>query len=178
MGQLMGEEGFTRFALAVYDTPGIPDACLLLQDRFDVDVNLLLFAAFLGALREQVFTPAGLDMVHGSVGAWQREVVRPLRELRRRLKTGPAPAPNAETAQLRNTIQGIELQAELIELAQLEALGSTLPQIPAAGNGEERATAAMTVVIDAQSHRDMDNAERHALTAIARAAAQDNEAAR
>jgi uncharacterized protein (TIGR02444 family) len=177
MGKLMCGRGFTRFALAVYDRPGVPAACQLLQDRFDLDVNVLLFAAFLGAARAQIFTPASLDTVRRGVGAWQRDVVRPLREVRRRLKTGPAPAPNRETAKLRNTIQDVELQVELIELAQLEALASALEQIPALGSAEQRATAAIAVVIDAQSHRDLDDVEHHALAAIARAAAQGNEAA-
>jgi uncharacterized protein (TIGR02444 family) len=169
--------GFKRFALAVYDQPDVPAACQLLQDRFDLDVNVLLFAAFVGAVRAQVLTPTGLDTVCRGVDAWHREVVRPLRGVRQCLKTGPAPAPNTDTTKLRSKIQDVELQAELIELAQLEVLGSTLDQIPALGSPEERATAAMTVVIDARSHRDMDNAEHHARAAIARAAAQGNEAA-
>jgi uncharacterized protein (TIGR02444 family) len=170
--------GFTRFALSVYDQPDVPAACQLLQDRFDLDVNVLLFAAFLGAVRAQVLAPTDLDTVCRGIDPWHRQVVRPLRGVRRRLKTGPAPAPNTDTTKLRSKIQDVELQAELIELAQLEALGSTLDQIPAWGSPDQRAIAAMTVVIDAQSHRDMDNAEHHALTAIARAAAQGNEAAK
>ena len=169
--------GFTRFALAVYDQPDVPAACQLLQDRFDLDVNVLLLAAFLGAVRAQVLTPASLDTVRHGVEAWQCDVVRPLRGVRRRLKTGPTPVPNTDTTKLRSKIHDVELHAELIELAQLEALGPTLEQIPAAGSALQRATAAMTVVIDAQSHRDMDNAEHDALAAIARAAAQGSEAA-
>jgi hypothetical protein len=98
-------------------------------------------------------------------------VVRPLRGVRQRLKTGPAPPPNTDTTKLRGKIQDVEMQAELIELAQLEVLGSTLDEIPAAGSANERATAAMNVVIRANSGRDMDNEERHALTAIAAAGA-------
>ena len=169
--------GFKQFALAVYGHPEVAAACQLLQDRFDLDVNVLLFAGFLGVVRAQVLSPRSFRTVCGGVDPWQRDVVRPLREVRRRLKTGPVPAPNADTIKLRNTIQNVELQAELIELSQLEALASTLEQIPAAGNGEERATAAMTVVIDAQSYRALDDAEHHVLTVIARAAAQSNEAA-
>jgi uncharacterized protein (TIGR02444 family) len=155
----------------VYGQPDVPAACQLLQDRFDLDVNVLLFAAFLGAVRAQVLTPASLDTVCRGVDAWQCDVVRPLRGVRRRLKTGPTPAPNTDTTKLRSKIH------ELIELAQLEVLGPTLEQIPGAGSALQRATAAMTVVIDAQSHRDMDNAEHDALAAIARAAAQGSEAA-
>ena len=37
------------FALAVYGQDGVPAACLALQDGLGVDVNVVLFAAFVGA---------------------------------------------------------------------------------------------------------------------------------
>ena len=45
-----------RFALAVYQKPGVSDACLLLQDRHGCNVPLLLFAAWAGAERGVVLT--------------------------------------------------------------------------------------------------------------------------
>ena len=49
-----------RFALAVYQKPGVSDACLLLQDRHGCNVTLLLFAAWAGAERGVALTPTRL----------------------------------------------------------------------------------------------------------------------
>jgi hypothetical protein len=46
-------------------------------------------------------------------------VVVPLRVLRQRLKTGPAPAPIPATDELRRKVQAVEIEAELIELLEL-----------------------------------------------------------
>ena len=69
----------TRFALALYRSSNVSPACLTLQDRLDVDVNLVLYAAFVGAVRAQVLTEAHLNSARGVVDEWHREVVRPLR---------------------------------------------------------------------------------------------------
>jgi hypothetical protein len=60
----------------------------------------------------------------GTVGAWHGEVVEPLRAVRRRLKHGPAPAPDRTTDKLRARLQAIEIEAERIEL---ETLAGFLP---------------------------------------------------
>ena len=172
MGQLMSGPDFKRFTLDVYGEPEVPAACLLLQDRFELDVNVLLFAAFLGAARARLPTPNGLDRMHRGVDRWHREVVRPLRAVRRRLKTGPAPAPDTDTIKLRSKIREVELQAELIELTQLDNLGSALDQIPTAGSAAENAAAALAVAVRAESARELDTHERNALTDIADAAAR------
>jgi uncharacterized protein (TIGR02444 family) len=36
---------FWDFSLKVYAAAGVADECILLQDRFGIDVNLLLFCA-------------------------------------------------------------------------------------------------------------------------------------
>ena len=76
------DDHFRNFALAVYRCSGVSHACLRLQDRFDVDVNILLFAAYLGAARGAEFSPASLATAQSRVGTWHREVVIPLRQLR------------------------------------------------------------------------------------------------
>jgi uncharacterized protein (TIGR02444 family) len=113
-----------RFALAVYQKPGVSDACLLLQDRYGCNVTLLLFAAWAGAEQGVVLTADEMAAAVGTVGAWHGEVVEPLRAVRRRLKHGPAPAPDKATGKLRARLQAIEIEAERIEL---ETLAGFLP---------------------------------------------------
>lgn len=159
-----------QFALALYRCHGVPDACLHLQSRHDVDVPAVLFAAFVGAVRRQTLTAEGVAAARGRVDAWHHEVVRPLRAVRQRLKTGPAPAPNDTTARLRSEVQHIEIEAELIELDELDALIPGLEPTPATGTASECAAAAIEAVIAAYSPIALDDQDRRAIDSIAQAA--------
>ncbi len=168
-------EALKAFALKVYGTDGVPPACLLLQERFGLDVNVLLFAAFVGAVRGEALAPADLDTVAATVGDWHREVVRPLRAVRQRLKAGPAPAPDAATGLLRGKLQKLEIEAELIELSELGHLAARLGAPVAIGTPEARALAALTMVAAGSAHRPFKIDERAALATIATAAAAAQE---
>lgn len=108
------------FALAVYTSDGVSDAFIALQDHFEADVNLLLFGAWLGAERGIILTNSDAERARNLIAAWNDEVVRPLRALRRKLKTWPGPAPGGAVELLRRQIKAAELQSERIELAWLE----------------------------------------------------------
>lgn len=153
------------FALRVHGADGVAQACVLLQDRFGLDVNLLLFAARVGTTGR--LTPATLTAAAERVEQWHAEVVRPLRAVRRRLKSGPAPAPNPATAELRDELKGLEIRAELIELGELEALVADAE--PGKDPGTDVA-AALTLVVRAVSDRPFLADEDAALATIAAAA--------
>jgi uncharacterized protein (TIGR02444 family) len=108
------------FAVSLYAAPDVAAACLGLQDRHGCDVNVLLFAAWMGAVRHRTLTPAELAEAAAAVRDWHTEIVDPLRYVRRRLKSGPAPAPDQASEALRTRIKAIEIEAERIELAVLE----------------------------------------------------------
>uniref|UniRef100_UPI003100EABE TIGR02444 family protein n=1 Tax=Neorhizobium sp. EC2-8 TaxID=3129230 RepID=UPI003100EABE len=118
-------QGLWDFALRLYGAPDVGDACLLLQDESGVDVPVLLFSAWL-AKNSVALSPVDVTRIDGLVAAWRDEVVKPLRAIRRRLKSGPHPAPAGETETLRSGVKGVELGSEKIELAVLEAEGQTL----------------------------------------------------
>lgn len=111
-----------RFALAVYQKPGVSDACLLLQDRHGCNVTLLLYAAWAAAEQGVALEPEEMAAAAETVAAWHGEVVEPLRAVRRRLKHGPPPAPDAATGKLRARLQAIEIDAERLELETLAGL--------------------------------------------------------
>lgn len=118
---LMEAKGeFWAFSLRIYRQPGVSTACLQLQDQFEADVNLVLFAAWLG-VRGRLLDPAEMREASAAVAAWQCEIVARLRTLRRRLKEGPPPAPSAETEKLRAAIKSSELCAEQLEQQVLES---------------------------------------------------------
>lgn len=165
MGEVSG--AVAPFALALYAVDDVSAACLLLQGRLGVDVNLVLYAAFIGAAGAQVLTPAHLNSARARVDEWHRQVVRPLRSVRQRLKTGPSPAPTPATMALRRELQHLEIKAELVELAELDAVAAAHDGPPATGDAAARATAAMTVVALQSSEQGLGALDGEILEAVA-----------
>jgi uncharacterized protein (TIGR02444 family) len=170
----MGEprKDFKAFALDVHEADGVSDAAILLQDRCGADVDVLLFAAFVGAVHGREFGSQELTAALERVGPWQQVVVAPLRAIRRQLKHGPPPAPTQATIALRERIKQLELDAEMIELAELAELAGDVGGPAAEVDPTERATAAMTVVIRTSASREPTSEEHAAIQLIARAAAR------
>jgi uncharacterized protein (TIGR02444 family) len=165
-------DSFKRFALELYRRTGVADACLDLQFRHDLDVNVVLFGAFIGAVRRQTLTIADLDLAHRRIDAWHQEVVRPLRAVRQRLKTGPVPAPNEATGALRRKLAQLEIEAELIELDQLGALIPELRSSGSISNAAECARAAIETVIGADTEIGLNEKDCEAIDTIAAEAYQ------
>ena len=107
---LLPSNPFWDFSLEIYRKPGVPQACLALQDGCGVDVNLLLFCCWAGPLDE-----AGVCQAVAAVAQWQIEVVRPLRAVRRLLKTDIERVSQDRREALRQEIKASELAAEHIE---------------------------------------------------------------
>lgn len=121
------ESPFWDFSNAVYGRSGVAKACLSLQDRRGLDVNLLLFCCWAG-MRGWQLTAAELAARIDAVRPWQDQVVKPLRAARRWLKeqhTAPAEAAEA----LRQAIKAQELEAERLE-QQILAEGATTEEKP------------------------------------------------
>ena len=117
---------FWRFSLAVYAAPGVADECLALQDARGIDVNVLLFCAWLGS-RRIVLTEADLAAIEATVRPWRDQVVGPLRGVRRDIKARPDAA-EQDIAGLRKDAAALELRAEQIEQAMLYGLVATFDE--------------------------------------------------
>lgn len=114
---------FWEFSLAVYGRAGVAAACLSLQDRRGLDVNLVLFCCWAGCGGRQL-DDADLARLITAAGPWQTHVVAPLRAARRWLKT------EAPESDLRQRLQTVELEAEAIEQRRLH---DTLPLVAGPG---------------------------------------------
>jgi uncharacterized protein (TIGR02444 family) len=112
---------FWSFSLQLYGKPGVAEACIALQDGLGCDVNLLLYCCWQGRACRRL-EAADLSRAIEAVEAWQREVVKPLRAVRRRLKAGVAPITARECQALRRKVNDLELESERIAQAALEAL--------------------------------------------------------
>ncbi|WP_051574689.1 TIGR02444 family protein [Mycobacterium sp. URHB0044] len=169
---MAADPDFVRFALDVHGVDGVSPACILLQDRCGLDVNVLLAAAYVGAARGSAFTGHELEGARSRTLQWHHEVVRPLRALRRRLVDGPSPAPNPATTTLRERVKAVELDAEMIELDELARFVAGVDASAAPGTADERATAAMHVVVRESAGREPGEDEHTAIAVIAAAAAR------
>lgn len=117
------ESPLWRFSLAVYRGAGVQEECLDVQERFGVDVNLLMLCAYVGAVEGAVLSTTDVADALEASGAWHADVVRTLRQVRRTLKpwgTGQGPFANTVEA-LRTKVKGAELEAEQIEQAMMWA---------------------------------------------------------
>ncbi|MCC1494549.1 TIGR02444 family protein [Cognatishimia sp. F0-27] len=115
------EADLWRFALKVYGADGVSADCLTLQERYGVDVPVVLCGLWM-ATRGIALDAPGMARIAGAVEPWHKEVVIALRTVRQRLKNGPPPAPDARTDAVREAVKAAELNAERIELAVLAAL--------------------------------------------------------
>ncbi|MGE3150459.1 MAG: TIGR02444 family protein [Pseudorhodoplanes sp.] len=116
---------FWRFSIAVYRQPDVAQECLALQSALDIDVNVLLFGAWLGAERRLRLDKADIGKIARRVARWHKDTVRPLRAIRQDLKRS-AEIVQPGVQSLRKKVAAIELLAEQIEQAMLFRMASTI----------------------------------------------------
>lgn len=108
---------FWNFSLKVYVAPNIGDECISLQDSHGIDVNLLLFAAFIGR-NGGTLSEREVGEIIALERDWHEQAVKPLRGARRAMKrmleSGSIKHPQAIVA-LRSRVKADELEAERIE---------------------------------------------------------------
>jgi uncharacterized protein (TIGR02444 family) len=129
------ENPFWAFSLTLYVREGVTAACLDLQDRLDLDVNLLLFCCWAGS-QGRVLSEAEIASLIAATRDWRGQVIRPLRDARRWLKGRSREFGDAAT-ELREDIKANELTAEAIQQGILHAtlpvpLGAASPRALAA----------------------------------------------
>ena len=124
----MTENNLWSCALTRYQRDAVASACLDLQEQCHIDVPLMLCAVF-GCLQGKDISDEDLTQLHNLASPWQNDIVQSLRRIRTQLKTGPQPAPNAVTEDLRNKIKAAELLAEKIQLEMMQAWVSQLAAI-------------------------------------------------
>ncbi len=114
-----------EYALAVYSQPAIQAQCLVLQDRYDLDVNLLLAAGY-WACAERCWSAAQVELLVTMSAELRVDYVLPLRELRRK-------AQDPKRQGLYQALKTAELAAERL---QIEAIAQQLSLF--AGNAKPK----------------------------------------
>ena len=135
------------FAVQTYANDGIREIVLALQDDGDCDVPLLLFLLF-AATRGQQISAGEVFLIDAAIAPWRREVVMPLRAVRRAL-----PRDAGDVASLRDLVMKTELEAERGLLSRLATyLGSPIdisgPLVLQYARNNVRAYAGMRPALD------------------------------
>jgi uncharacterized protein (TIGR02444 family) len=95
-----------------------------LQTALHIDVNVLLFVAWIGAAKGIILDDRSIEAIEARACGWNDSVVRRLRTVRQNIKLLPEMA-NKPVDDLRKDITALELRAEQIEQALLfEAAGT------------------------------------------------------
>lgn len=122
-GELSLEKEFWRFSLAFYESPGVAPALLALQDRDGCDVNLMLFALWLGISGRGRLNSDGLAAAARTVGGFRADIIEPLRALRRKLRDHP----DDDVRRLREGVKALELEGEKLVQTRLARLAGPAP---------------------------------------------------
>jgi uncharacterized protein (TIGR02444 family) len=141
-GRGAAADSFWRFSLMLYSRPGVADALIRLQDERGHNVNLVLFGLWLGLGKAAFLDEAGLARAKAAIAPLERDVVAPLRRLRRQLKDRP----DADSRDLRRRILGLEIEAERRAQARL---ATDVPARQAEGDRHAIAEANLRLILGA-----------------------------
>lgn len=115
------EAPFRKFALEFYGHQGVEAAALRLQDEAGGDVLLTLYGLWRTA-RGEALAAAEARKAADLAEEWAARVVRPLRMIRRAMRSPFAQAPATEAEAARQEVKAAELAMEMRLIAWLEAL--------------------------------------------------------
>ena len=154
-------EALWRFSLTLYARPGVAEALIALQDRAGCDVNLVLFAVWLGAVRGHRLDQAQLAVAATAIAPISGDIVGPLRQLRRRLRSEPA----ADLQDLRRRLLALELAGE----RQVQYRLAEVAPVPIAeGDRRKAAEANLALALGAAAQSQEAAVLRRALAALTR----------
>lgn len=129
------ESAFWDYSLLLYSRPGVEHACLALQQRHDLNVNVVLFACWLAERGITLDQPI-LARAEQAVSPWHQEIVRPLRGVRAhladQLSIEEAKPKNIDAllrgrlGKLRKEVLALELDGEHIVQLALDQIGADL----------------------------------------------------
>ncbi len=103
------------WTLSAYGQPGVPEACLTLQDHYGQNSSFLLWAVW-----AETADPELLARAADAARRWDALALNPLRQVRRALKPAFAGVADKPREALREDVKAAELHAERV---LMEALG-------------------------------------------------------
>jgi uncharacterized protein (TIGR02444 family) len=124
MSEPVSKSPFWQFSIKFYAVPGVADACIELQDKAQVDVNVLFYLLW-NATQGRSFNAADVTEIEQKIGPWRELAVVPIRNVRRALKSPPPVMEPAAAESLRTRVKAVELEAERLQQEALYGLAQT-----------------------------------------------------
>ncbi|WGU39827.1 TIGR02444 family protein [Phenylobacterium sp. NIBR 498073] len=106
------------WTLEAYARPGVPEACLELQDEYGQNTSYLLWAVW-----AEGADAATLQAAAAAGRGWDETVLKPIRAVRRTLKARFGKVDDGAREGLREDVKAAELRAERVLMEAFEALG-------------------------------------------------------
>lgn len=69
------QKSFWNFSLNLYDNPTIEEACAALQERYQININLVFFCCWLSKENFRALTPEELEAILVRVTPWNRRII-------------------------------------------------------------------------------------------------------
>jgi len=123
----MQSHQFWDFSLSLYRKPGVADACLFVQDRYGLNVNLVLFCVWIADSGHGSLSVENVAAAVRRIMDWEQQVVRPLREIRRSSRHESLGVPEFLLETFQSQIETTELEAEHVEQLVLAEFTRSLP---------------------------------------------------
>ena len=138
---MTSDSGLWLYSLEVYGRPGFADAALALQDKYAMDVNLLLTCLWSASVGENL-SPGKLQELEVRCAPWRHDVIEVFRELRRDLKGNEDP----EISRIREFAKARELDSEKIQQERIQAVLGTLQGQESVEKAAENLKAYLSIV--------------------------------
>ena len=106
-----------EWVLEAYARPGVPEATLKLQDAHGQNTSFLLWAVY-----AEANDPGLLARGAEAARAWDATALKPLRDVRRALKSPLPPFDDDARLAFRKDVNRLELEAERLLMETLEGL--------------------------------------------------------
>ena len=124
------EDAFEKlwaFSLERYGRPGVSEACLALQDRLRVDVNVVLLCLWTAQEGQHLTKTTLTEIINGRPGSWHRDIVLPIRTARKAMKGRTAGGDGSRVEAVRDRVKTVEIACEKLEQRLLvEAIAGQL----------------------------------------------------
>jgi len=113
-------EAAWNWIVGYYGRPGVADELLREQQETDLDVVLHLFEQYLCEVRGIRLDAGALAQAQAGISTWRSQVIKPIRNLRRELKTmSGLDTIDPSRHGFRESIKGMEVMAERVEFLSL-----------------------------------------------------------
>jgi len=113
---------FADFSTRVYRQPGVADACLFIQERYGLNVNLVLFCIWVADRGGGALTAGQVDTAMRRVIDWEERVIAPLRAIRQTCRSEALGVPEFLLQMFAPQIEMAELGAAQVERLVLASL--------------------------------------------------------